>query len=154
MPGAVMEQRREKLLRNNRDEDGWMRSEREWHPTKPEDKPVNIEKVTLSWSLLKILGGIVSGAGAIIYVTVTINTFFYQAETFRASVTAQIEQLNNNIRMLGEKLDGMSRSPDIVRVRDLAEFCYELELENKEIFRCPSGYRVQPKRKADAWKPQ
>lgn len=149
-----MDQRREKPLRNNRDEDGWMRSEQEWHPTKPEDRPVNIEKVTLSWSLLKILGGIASGAGAIIYVTVTINTFFYQAETFRASVTAQIEQLNNNIRMLGEKLDGMSRSPDIVRVRDLAEFCYELELENKESFRCPSGYRVQPKRKADAWKPQ
>jgi hypothetical protein len=56
--------------------------------------------------------------------------------------------------MLGEKLDEMKKSPDIVRVRDLAEFCYELELENKENFRCPSGYRVQPKRKADAWKPQ
>jgi hypothetical protein len=122
---------------------------------------VNLETVTISWSLLRIVGSLVTGAAFLIYITVVIYSFMSQSEIFRTTVTLQIGQLNDSMKAVVGELKALSSSPDIVRVRDLSEFCYELERANSSRddthpFKCPDAYQYPSRRTPieQGWRPQ
>jgi hypothetical protein len=113
--------------------------------------PVDLESVKLSWSLLKIGGALLTGIGFVIYVTITINSFLFQTETFRLTVTVQISQLNENIQLLVKQM-----REETISLRDLSEFCSGLQQENTGIgFRCPPAYQyIRRSQQEKGWSPQ
>lgn len=117
-----------------------------------ESSPVNIEKITLSWNLIKAIGWLVAFSVAIVTITINIYAFWSQAEIFRNDVRTQIQMLNANLRGINDKLDAFINSTELIRIRDLSEFCYLLERENPQTLKCPpafSGFGVAARTKSN-----
>lgn len=114
------------------------KSENDW----PQDPNVNIDKLAkteISWAVknwIWLLGII---ATAVIYITIRVSTFWYQAEVFRNDVAEQLRELNTTVTSLTKRISDVMDSPYIVRTRDLRDFCLLAERSNPTTFRCPDG---------------
>jgi hypothetical protein len=111
-------------------------SAHDWPPDPTHN--VNVERVYLSWPFVKVVSAVIAFAAFCIYITAVTVNFYHQAEVFRHDVSVQIKRLNENIVKIGHNLNKVANSPNYVKVRDLWEFCIELERSNQESkFTCP-----------------
>jgi hypothetical protein len=105
----------------------------------PAEPHVNVDRLAntnFSWTAKNWIWLISAIVVSVIYLT----AYWFQAEAFREDVSKQFRELNNKVTVLTSQIESIVRSPTIIRVRDLREFCLLSERTNPGKFRCPDLY--------------
>ena len=104
-----------------------------------------LEKIELSWPLVKVFGGIAGLIVFVVWATLFFKEFQHSQELRWAQITALVQRLSDSTEKTNSRLEAISLearalrdAPDLFRVGDLPNLCALLTNANQSIgFKCP-----------------